>query len=98
MAIWDKAKDASVDARRRDEEYHARAMHEIQSGKRRDGLWAKAVKSTGGKVASAKLEYFKLLVKAIRDDGHIAMRSFQAQSKIVKEAYFRPASPPNPVS
>lgn len=43
VAIWDKAKDMSVDARRKDEEYHARAMHEVQSGQRRDGLWAKAV-------------------------------------------------------
>ena len=36
MAIWDKAKDASVDARRKDEEYHARAMHEALSNQLRN--------------------------------------------------------------
>jgi len=92
MAIWDKAKDASVEARRRDEEYHARAMHEIQSGQRRDGLWAKAVTSTNGNEAVAKLMYFKLLVQAIKDDDHVAMRSFQSQSNVAKEPSFQPPS------
>lgn len=72
MAIWEKIKNASVEARRKDEEYHARAMHEIQSGKRRDGLLAKAVTSTAGDQMATKLAYFKLLVQAIRDDDKIA--------------------------
>lgn len=98
MAIWEKAKDASVEARRKDEEYHARAMHEIQSGKRRDGLWAKAVTSTDGDKAAAKVVYVKLLVQAIRDDDHVAMRSFQAQSNIALEpAPQVPSPPPLPV-
>ena len=96
MAIWDKAKDASVDARRKDEEYHARAMHEVQSGQRRDGLWAKAVTSTGGDEAAAKLAYFKLLVQAIRDDDHIAMRSAQAESSIAQQASYQSPPPPSP--
>ena len=92
MAIFDRAKDASVEARRRDEEYHARAMHEIQSGKRRDGLWAKALTSTNGDEVAAKLTYFKLLVQALQDDDHIAMRAFQAQSNIAQESTLQPAS------
>lgn len=95
MAIWDKAKDASVDARRRDEEYHARAMHEIQSGQRRDGLWAKAAISAGGDEAAAKLAYVKLLVQAMRDDDHIAMRSTQDQSSITQRASYQPPPPPS---
>ena len=47
-------------------------MHEIQSGKRRDGLLAKAVTSTAGDQTATKLAYFKLLVQAIRDDDKIA--------------------------
>ena len=96
MAIWDKAKDASVDARRKDEEYHARAMHEVQSGQRRDGLWAKAVTSTGGDEAAAKLAYFKLLVQAIRDDDHIAMRSGQAEPSIAQQPLYQSPPPPSP--
>lgn len=95
MAIWDKAKDASVDARRRDEEYHARAMHEIQCGQRRDGLWAKAVTSTGGDETAAKLAYLKLLVQAIQDDDYIAMRSTKAQSSIAQEPLYQPPPPPS---
>ena len=86
MAIFDRAKDASVEARRRDEEYHARALYEIQSGKRRDGLWAKALTSANGDEVAAKLSYLKLLVQALRDDDHIAMRAFQSQSNIREEA------------
>ena len=86
MAIFDRAKDASVEARRRDEEYNARAMYEIQSGKRRDGLWAKALASTNGDKAAAKLTYFKLLVQALQDDDHVAFRALQAQSNIAQEA------------
>ena len=86
MAIFDRAKDASVKARRRDEEYNARAMYEIQSGKRRDGLWAKALASTNGDKAAAKLTYFKLLVQALQDDDHVAFRALQAQSNIAQEA------------
>ena len=98
MAIWEKAKDASVDARRRDEEYHARAMYEIQAGKRRDGLWAKAVTSAGGDEAAAKLVYFQLLVQALRDDDHIAMRAFQAQSNSPQERSFPQPNPPSPAA
>jgi len=75
MAIWDRARDAFVDSRRKDEEYHARAMHEVQSGHRRDGLWAKAVMSLGGDEEAVKIAYFKLLVQAIRDDDHVEKRS-----------------------
>ena len=69
-------------------------MHEIQSGQRRDGLWAKAVTSTDGNEADAKLAYFKLLVQAIRDDDHIAMRSTEAQSSIGQQPSYQP--PPQP--
>ena len=77
--IWGKIKAASADARRKDEEYHARAMHKIQAGNRRDGLWAKAMASAQGEDSSAKLIYFKLLVQAIRDDEHLLI--YNAQKK-----------------
>ncbi len=96
MAIFDRAKDSSVEARRRDEEYHARAMYEIQSGRRRDGLWVKALASTNGDETATKLAYFKLLVQALQDDDHIAMRTFQAQAKSDKEAEIQQSDTPAP--
>lgn len=97
MAIWDKVKYTSVDARRKDEEYYARAMQEVQSGRRRDGLWAKAVTSTGGDKSAAKLAYIKLLVQAIRDDDYVAARSAQTQVSIPQApAHRSPAPPPLP--
>lgn len=89
MAFWDRAKDAAVDARRKDEEYHARAMHEVQSGLRRDGLWAKAVTASGGDEVAAKIAYFKLLVQAIRDDDHVARRSAPVSGHAVQQPVHR---------
>jgi hypothetical protein len=93
MAFWDRVKNASVDARRKDEEYHARAMHEIQSGHRRDGLWAKAVTSSAGDEVAAKLAYFKLLVQAIRDDDHVAGRSAKVSAGAEQQS--APRLPPS---
>ena len=98
MAIWEKAKDASVDARRRDEEYHARAMYEIKAGKRRDGLWAKSVTSAVGDEGDAKLVYFKLLVQALQDDDHIAMRASQSQAASPQECSIPQKNPPSPAA
>ena len=79
MSFWQKAKDVSVAARLKDEEYHARAMYEIQQGRRRDGLWAKALSTSNGNEPAGKILYFKLLVQAIKDDDHIANRVSQAR-------------------
>ena len=92
MTIWEIVKDVSVDSRRRDEEFHVRAMSEIQSGKRRDGLWAQAIIASANDEATAKIAYFKLLVQALKDDDYINMRSLQAQSKIAQEPPLKASS------
>jgi len=93
MAFWDRVKNAFVDARRKDEEYHARALHEIQSGYRRDGLWAKAVMSSGGDKVAAQLAYFKLLVQAIRDEDYLAGRSAKVSAGAEQQS--APRLPPS---
>lgn len=92
MALWNSVKKASVEARRKDEECHARAMYEIQSGKRRDGLWAKSVLLANGDEAATKLAYFKLLVQAIQDDDLIFTQSPDIQKNNDKELSLKPHS------
>ena len=75
MAIWTSIKDKAALSRVEDEAIHAAAMNEINSGRRRDGLWTKAIIECGGNETAAKIAYLKLLVVAIKDDVYLARRA-----------------------
>ncbi len=74
MSFWKASKDKAALARVQDEAFHEQAYGEIQSGWRRDGLWAKAIIDTGGNEVNAKVTYLRLLVSAIRDEHYLACR------------------------
>ena len=75
--MWKSIKDAAVIERLKDEAAHAEAMHEMSTGKRRDGLWAKAIIQSNGDDKTAKILYLKFLVEAIKDDIYIAGRTHE---------------------
>ena len=62
MSFWKQAKDKAVLDRLLDEQIHALAAQEIQSGVRRDGLWAMATLQAEADESRAKIIYLKLLV------------------------------------
>lgn len=74
MSIWKLTKDAIVASRLADERLHALAVQEIESGIRRDGLWAKAILQVGSDEIKVKLAYLRLLVKHLKDEHYAAER------------------------
>lgn len=50
-----------------EEALYEQAMQEIASGTRREGLWAKANRESGGSQERAESIYIKLLVQALKD-------------------------------
>lgn len=75
MAFWKFVKDKAAIDRLQDEAIHAAAMEEINSGRRRDGLWTKAIIESNGEESRTKIAYLRLLVTAIRDDVYLAKRA-----------------------
>jgi hypothetical protein len=87
MAFWNPDKDKAALARLEDEAYHAAAVQEIESGKRRDGLWAMAAIESEGNEVKAKIAYLRLLVVAIRDDHYFKARMAEEATIRSKAAY-----------
>lgn len=71
-------RDRIVIGRKTDEAFHAAALSELQSGKKRPGLMAKAMAECGGDEKQAQVAYFRLLVTAIKDDHYLAHRAAKA--------------------
>ena len=70
--MFEKIK-AQVAVRRLSEEaIYAEVLREIESGIRRDGLYAQAIAESGGDTAKAKSIYIRLRVQAFKDELEIA--------------------------
>ena len=74
MAIFKAVKDRVVVGRALDERLHAMALEEMQSGKRRTGLWAKALLQAGTDQRQTELAYLRLLVQQLKDEIYIQER------------------------
>jgi len=57
MAFWEKAKQAAIVNRLIEEK--ERVLHEVESGIRKDGLWAKAFQKSRGNEQKARALYFE---------------------------------------
>ncbi len=72
--IWKFFKDKAVLDRIRDRAFYDAAIDEIETGSRRQSLWVQALVETQGDERSAKFNYIKLLVIALKDEAYIAER------------------------
>lgn len=64
--------DSEALDRVREEGFYERATIEINQGRRREGLWLKALTMTSGDEDKAKLKYVELLVQAFKDEERIS--------------------------
>jgi hypothetical protein len=78
VSLWGIAKDKLVSDRLLDEELHELAYREIESGARRDGLWAKAIVEGRGDAAATKIIYLRLLVQRLRDERYVVKQVAEA--------------------
>lgn len=66
---WIKAlQKRTIKIRATDEQVYALVLKEIESGKRSDGLWAKAMADSNGNSDKAKSIYIKYRAVAIKDE------------------------------
>lgn len=75
MGVWKSIKDKAVLDCLIDEELYAQAVREIHEGRRREGLWAKAIVQSGPDEAQAKVAYVRLLVQRLKDEWYLAEQS-----------------------
>lgn len=72
MGLLDKYKVRDAAARLIEEQAYAQAVREVESGKRRDGLWGKALASAGGDVDAARAKYIELRVQSLIDEARVS--------------------------
>ncbi|MDC0379116.1 hypothetical protein OAM79_01335 [Litorivicinus sp.] len=89
--MFDRIKKKSIEnlvegvlEREVEEKIFEHVAQEIESGHRRDGLWAKALVLADGHEAQAKAEYIKLRIQSIQDEQVLA--SLAAVEDAVKAA------------
>ena len=77
MGFWSNTQDRLVAGRKVEEQLYSQALNELESGVRRDGLWAKALAASEGDDARAKAQYISLVVQALKDETHMQKRSLR---------------------
>jgi hypothetical protein len=68
MTIFDEVRAKGAKFRLTEELLYAEVMREMESGLRRDGLWAKALTESNFNESEAKAKYIKLRIQSLRDE------------------------------
>ena len=81
MGIFDKFKTSTAIDRLSEEKLYEQVAQELKAGKKREGIWVKAMAKTGGDLNKAEALYIELRVQAIKDEASLA----KAQNKLKEE-------------
>lgn len=84
MLFWKKAKQKVIANRLVEEKIYEKVLGEIESGQRRDGLWAKAISKSRGNEQEAKAAYIEYRVQSIKDEAEFANVLFNEEEQINK--------------
>jgi hypothetical protein len=68
MGLFDNLKSEDAVSRLNEEALYAEALREIESGLRRDGIWAMAMAQSDMDTAKAAARYIKLRVQSLKDE------------------------------
>ena len=71
MSFFKKAKHVAIARRALEEKFYEQALKEIETGRRRDGLWAKALQKSKGNDGEAQALYIQYCVQALKDEAEI---------------------------
>jgi len=83
MALFGWSQMNAAERRLAEEDLYAHALREIESGVRRDGIWAKALSESNMDQRKAAARYIDLRVQALKDE--IALTAQQAELATVRE-------------
>ena len=79
MGILDEIRLRGASMRLTDEMLYAEALREVQSGMRREGLWAKALAESEFDEGKAAAAYLRLRVQALKDEAAFAQSASRSE-------------------
>lgn len=86
MGLFDDIKAKGAAYRLTEEALYAEALREIESGQRRDGIWAKAMAESDMDAGKAGAKYIKMRVQALKDEITVFIATLQKdQPRPVRE-------------
>ena len=68
-----------------EEKFYEQVVIELESGERRNGLWAKAVADTDGKEGRAEAQYIKYRVQSLKDELKLMSSMIEEQDRHAHE-------------
>jgi hypothetical protein len=77
MGLYDDIKAKGAAYRLTEEALYAEALREIESGQRRDGIWAKAMAESDMDAGKAGAKYIKMRVQALKDEITVFIATLQ---------------------
>ena len=86
MGILDGINSAGAASRLTEEAFYAEALREIESGMRRDGIWAMAMAECDMDQGRAGARYIKLRVQSLKDEMtlHLSAAAFAEEQRAAK--------------
>lgn len=79
MALIDGIKLSDATSRLMEEAFFAEALREIESGMRRDGIWAMAMAESDMDQGRAAAKYIRLRVQSLKDEAALRLQAAAAQ-------------------
>lgn len=80
MGMFDRFRTQSAVSRLAEEALYAEAMREIESGIRRDGIWAMALAEANMDQSKAAARYIKLRVQSLKDEMDLTQKLDDART------------------
>jgi len=68
MGLFDKFKTSTAIDRLSEEKLYEQVAQELKAGKKREGIWVKAMAKSGGDLNKAESMYIELRVQSIKDE------------------------------
>ena len=92
MRIFDQTREFAARSRLEDERLHKVALDELDSGIRRDGLWAQALVAAAGDEKGVVSEYIKLRVTSLRDEQYFLDKERDLAAAAYSDRALNPSS------
>jgi hypothetical protein len=86
MGIFDKFKTSTAIDRLSEERLYEQVAQELKAGKKREGIWVKAMAKSGGSLNKAEALYIEFRVQAIKDDNNLASVQSKLKQKAAKQS------------
>jgi len=96
MSIFDDIRAAGATFRLTEESLYAEAFREIESGQRRDGIWAKALVESDMDQVKAGAKYIKLRVQSLKDEITVFIAEMKKAEAAIQTARISQKAIPTP--